>query len=67
MKFLFALSILFACSSVSIPGDTQTLQSTNKSGVIVGAERVDLYLPLLKGKKVAVVANATSTIGKRTS
>lgn len=63
MKFLFALSILFACSSVAIQGDTQTLQSTNKSGVVEGAARIDLYLPLLKGKKVAVVANATSTIG----
>jgi uncharacterized protein YbbC (DUF1343 family) len=63
MKFLFALSILFACSGVAIQGDTQTLQSMNKSGIVVGAAQVDLYLPLLKGKKVAVVANATSTIG----
>lgn len=29
-----------------------------------GAERLDLYLPLIKGKRVAVFANHTSTIGK---
>ena len=32
--------------------------------VVTGAEQVDFYLPLLEGKRVALVANATSTIGK---
>ena len=31
--------------------------------IMVGAERTDLYLDLLKGKRVAVVANHTSLIG----
>ncbi len=31
--------------------------------VIVGAERFDEYLPLLKGKKVALVVNQTSVVG----
>ncbi len=31
---------------------------------IPGAERMDVYLPLLKGKKVAVFANPTSVVGK---
>jgi Uncharacterized protein conserved in bacteria len=32
---------------------------------IPAAERTELYLPLLKGKRIAVVANHTSLIGKR--
>jgi uncharacterized protein YbbC (DUF1343 family) len=32
---------------------------------IPGAARVDVYLPLIKGKKVGVFANQTSMVGKR--
>src|SRR2546421_2289132 len=32
--------------------------------VITGAERLSVYLPLLRGKKVAVFANQTSMVGK---
>ena len=32
--------------------------------VKVGAERTELYLPLLKGKKIAIIANHTSFVGK---
>jgi uncharacterized protein YbbC (DUF1343 family) len=35
---------------------------TNK--IITGAERMETYLPLLKGKSVAVFANQTSVVGK---
>jgi uncharacterized protein YbbC (DUF1343 family) len=33
-------------------------------GILTGAESVDEYLPLLKGKKVAVLSNQTGMIGK---
>jgi len=33
-------------------------------GIKTGAEQTEKYLPLLKGKRVAVVANQTSVIGK---
>lgn len=33
-------------------------------GIKTGAEQTEKYLPLLKGKRVAVVANPTSVIGK---
>ena len=37
--------------------------SQNQSNnVITGAERMDTYLPLLKGKKIALFANQTSTV-----
>lgn len=34
------------------------------SSVVTGARQIDKYLPLLKGKRVVVVANPTSAIGK---
>jgi uncharacterized protein YbbC (DUF1343 family) len=33
--------------------------------VVPGAERMDLYLPMLKGKNIALVANHTSLVGDR--
>lgn len=39
------------------------LHSVQAKNVIVGAERTDQYLPLLKGKSVGLVVNQTSVIG----
>lgn len=36
----------------------------SKPPIITGAERTDKYLPLLKGKRVAIMANPTTVIGK---
>lgn len=33
------------------------------NNIVVGAERIDQYLPFLKGKKVGLVVNQTSSIG----
>lgn len=41
-------------------------QSSNK-GIITGADQVKAYLPYLKGKKVGMVVNQTSIIGKKLS
>lgn len=38
--------------------------SSAQTGIKTGAEQTEKYLPLLKGKRVAVVANQTSVIGK---
>ncbi len=38
-------------------------QADKAAKVIVGAERMELYIPLLKGKSVAVFANQTSMVG----
>jgi uncharacterized protein YbbC (DUF1343 family) len=38
-------------------------QTATKTKIITGADRMDVYLPLLKGKSVAVFANQTSTVG----
>jgi len=53
--FFITIAILFnAQVTLAVQFDT----------VKVGAERMGKYLPLLKGKKVAVIANHTSFVGK---
>lgn len=40
-----------------------TNEAANPKPVITGAERFDKYLPLIKGKSVAIFANQTSMVG----
>jgi len=40
------------------------ISSGNPTSIKTGAEQTEKYLPLLKGKRVAIVANQTSVIGK---
>lgn len=37
----------------------------DNQNIIPGAERIDVYLPFLKGKKVGIFANHTSMVGNR--
>lgn len=63
MKFilLFSLGVLLCFCAPKF----QSNQAEGSGQEIkTGAEQTDLYLPLLKGKKVAVLANQTSIIGK---
>jgi len=56
MRILFSfLLLLLGITANAQPG-------TDK--VITGADRTEVYIPLLKGKRVAVFANHTATIGK---
>lgn len=59
---LFALSILlFCCCSAS--KKTTGPEAVNGS-IKTGAEQTEQYVPYLKGKRVALLANQTSVIGK---
>lgn len=49
-------------TTASVSNDDQAL-----AGIRTGAEQTELYLPLLKGKRVGMVVNPTSIIGKQTS
>lgn len=40
-------------------------ESTSSQPVIVGAEKIDVYLPLLSQKRVGIVGNQTSRVGTR--
>lgn len=48
-------------------GITQSKSSNQKRGVITGADQTEKYVPYLKGKRIALVANQSSIIGKKSS
>ena len=73
--FLIPLCLAFMVSNCSAqkekiktgkgPGDEiSNTQKPNASSIIPAAERLNEYLPLLKGKRVAVFANHTAMVGK---
>ncbi len=55
-------SLLLACLLLAGPLATFA-QTSASSETIVGAERLDAYLPLLKGKRVGVLTNHTGRVG----
>jgi uncharacterized protein YbbC (DUF1343 family) len=63
MKYLL---ILFGvCSALMVAAQKKATKHPPESGRIQpGAERLDVYLPLLKGKNIGVFANQTSMVGK---
>lgn len=58
--------ILFLCIILANCHLGQNTRETERrqEAITVGAERTEEYFPLLKGKKIAVVANQTSRIGQ---
>ncbi len=50
--------IMFAFCLVLLP-----IQAKQSQRIVVGAERTNLYLPLLNGKRVAILTNQTGRIG----
>jgi uncharacterized protein YbbC (DUF1343 family) len=67
MKFIFSCALLVAIS-FALPKHF-TKDTTNESiklkPNITGAEQTSKYLPYLKGKRVGILANQTTIIGKR--
>jgi uncharacterized protein YbbC (DUF1343 family) len=56
MRKLFVLLLLFViCGSTVLAA---------KKSIVTGAERLDEYIPYLKGKRVAMLGNPTSVVGK---
>jgi uncharacterized protein YbbC (DUF1343 family) len=64
MKFLIATVLLLSlCINRNDPPAAIHLPAETK--IKTGAEQTELYLPYLKGKKVAMLANQTTIIGER--
>ena len=61
MKQLLSLSLLII-NCMALCAQTKNI-STQADNVITGADRMQVYLPFLKGKAVAVFANQTSMVG----
>ncbi len=47
----------------SKPKEDNQLMVTKSTAITPAADQMNLYLPMLKGKKVALLVNATSTVG----
>lgn len=64
-KIFFSILIVFFTVIRPVKGQMPDYASRIKTGkdLKVGAERMEAYLPLIKGKKIAIVANQTSRIG----
>lgn len=56
--FIFIASIFAVCMGSKPEIDVK------KTAIRTGAEQTEKYLPLLKGKRIAIMANQTSVIGK---
>lgn len=71
MKFILSsFCLLLVTAAFMWPGMTSCRSSRNMSAeknILTGADQVDQYLPLLKGKRVGMVVNQTSVIGNRSS
>ena len=62
MKYLLiAFPVVFFTTCFSQTGSTQNTVDGKK--VLAGAERINVYLPLIKGRKVGIFANQTSMVG----
>lgn len=70
-RFLFSfvlISSLICCShnkaQNKIEIEAQSISKSSPENIIMGAERTDLYFPLLKEKRVVVMSNQTGMVGK---
>jgi uncharacterized protein YbbC (DUF1343 family) len=64
MKIYFSIAII-ALTFFLTRNESQEELLTAKQDIITGAEQTELYLPLLKGKRVGVLANPTTIIKQR--
>ncbi len=63
--WLRGLAIVFFCLLLSsCAGQEQSRSRSSKQKLVLGADRTNKYLPLLKGKKVGIIANPTSVVNK---
>ncbi len=57
------LPVLFAAAIFSAPTTTAQSVAAEQSKVIAGAERINVYMPLIKGRTIGIFANQTSMVG----
>ena len=56
--------VIYILSTLLLIFNAPVFSQVNSQSIITGAERLETYLPLLKGKSVAVFANQTSMVNK---
>ena len=67
MKLIFfatAIFIFISCAAQNNPRETSSFSARQAANTIIpGAERINVYLPLIKGRRVGIFANQTSMVG----
>lgn len=61
--FLTILSVLFLFSGCFGQKENVVRKDVPEQKILAGAERISVYLPLIKGKRVGIFANHTSMVG----
>lgn len=61
-KFFIGIVALFDCLIVI---SQPTINPSDNQTIVTGAERISVYLPLIKGKTVGIFANQTSVVGNK--
>jgi len=65
-KSVYKVKLLISIMIILNVFATNSYSQTTKSGSITtGAERLDVYLPLLEGKKVGIMVNQTAIVGDK--
>lgn len=64
MKFLFSIAVMALTLGCNSQNRVTKLAAPGNSQIKTGAEQTEEYLPYLKGKRVAILANLTSVIEK---
>lgn len=64
MKYIFLLTLSFVISFCGSSRHSSNNPVDNGKAIKTGAEQTEKYLPYLQGKRVAMMANLTSVIGK---
>src|SRR3954471_20512163 len=58
------LIIFISCLSLLCTGQKKTSENIGSTApILAGAQRMEVYLPLIKGKRVGIFANQTSMVG----
>lgn len=60
------LAVILVTTTICVSCTSNATNSANKEKVILADERVDIYIPLLAGKRVAVFSNQTGIVGDKT-
>jgi uncharacterized protein YbbC (DUF1343 family) len=65
MKFLAFVFVIISVSCATPKGIPHTSAPLSTAPLITGADQTEKYLDYIKGKRVAIMANQTSIIGKK--
>ena len=65
LENILTLLFMVGCISCGSSAITSKNRAKDPEGIKTGAEQTELYVPYLKGKRVAILANQTTIIGKK--